>query len=236
GSRLPGLVDACRTLDADVARGDLAAARTDWLSAHLAYESLGAAYTAFGSFDASINSRADGLPQGTATPGWTGFLAVEHALWSGRSAAQVRPLTQRLVADTSGLQKEWRSDEIDPGDMPLRTHEILENALQFQLTGDADYGSGTTLATTYANTQGTAELLATLAGQLAKLAPHVLSDARTQLATVQADLLAQRDSHGRWTPAASLTAAARSKLDADLGALLETLAQLPPTVDPRNGA
>ena len=41
-------------------------------------------------------------------------------------------------------------------------HEILENALEFQLTGHDDYGSGTTLATTQANITGTLELLAIL--------------------------------------------------------------------------
>jgi iron uptake system component EfeO len=46
--------------------------------------------------------------------------------------------------------------------MSLRTHEILENALQFQLTGHDDYGSGSTLATTQASIDGTRELLAVL--------------------------------------------------------------------------
>ena len=83
---LPGLLAASRRLDSDVARGDLAAARSDWLTAHLDYERLGAAYNAFGDFDAEINGMAGGLPEGTATPGWTGFFAIEHALWSGQPA------------------------------------------------------------------------------------------------------------------------------------------------------
>ena len=52
--------------------------------------------------------------------------------------------------------------EVDLLDVGLRTHEILENALQFQLTGHDDYGSGTTLATTAANITGTRELLTIL--------------------------------------------------------------------------
>jgi hypothetical protein len=57
--------------------------------------------------------------------------------------------------------------QIDLIDMGLRTHEILENALQFQLTGHDDYGSGTTLATTGANIAGTRELLTVLRPMLA---------------------------------------------------------------------
>ena len=52
--------------------------------------------------------------------------------------------------------------EINLLDIGLRTHEILENALEFQLTGHDDYGSGTTLATTPANITGTLELLTIL--------------------------------------------------------------------------
>jgi hypothetical protein len=57
--------------------------------------------------------------------------------------------------------------QIDLLDVGLRTHEILENALQFQLTGHDDYGSGTTLATTGANVAGTRELLTVLRPLLA---------------------------------------------------------------------
>ena len=49
----------------------------------------------------------------------------------------------------------WPSQQIALRGLGLRTHEILENALEFQLTGHDDYGSGTTLATTLANIQGT---------------------------------------------------------------------------------
>ena len=60
------------------------------------------------------------------------------------------------------LQTSWPSTEINLLDIGLRTHEILENALEFQLTGHDDYGSGTTLATTQANITGTLELLTIL--------------------------------------------------------------------------
>ena len=236
GARLPGLLTACRRLDSDVARGDLSAARSDWLTAHLNYERLGAAYNAFGDFDSEIDGRAAGLPEGTATPGWTGFFAIEHALWDGQPAPLVRPLTRQLVASVTALIADFPSEEIDPGDLPLRTHEIMENALEFQLTGTADYGSGTTLATAYANTQGTAEILGLLAPLIRADAPEVLSAAQRGLSALQADLLAQRSGDGRWTPVAALTTAARERIDSGAGALLETLSQVPGILTPRDGA
>ncbi len=70
-------------LDADVRDGKLAPAKADWLTAHLTYERLGAAYGTFGDFDDEIDGRADGLTGTVSNPGWTGFYRVEYDLWHG---------------------------------------------------------------------------------------------------------------------------------------------------------
>jgi iron uptake system EfeUOB component EfeO/EfeM len=233
---LPGLLTASQKLDDDVAAGHLTAARADWLTAHLDYERLGAAYNSFGTFDDELNGMANGLPDGTASPGWTGFLAIEYALWHGWPAARLRPLTRTLVADVRGLIADFPSEEIDPGDLPLRAHEILENSLQFQLTGIDDYGSGTTLATCYANTQGTAEVLSVLAGLISARDPGLLASIRAGLALVEADLLAARSPDGTWTPLLRLPALQRQRLDGDLGQLLGQLAVIPGLLYPRTSA
>ena len=99
---------------------------------------------------------------GVNGPDWTGFHRLEYGLWHGQSAGQLTGVANKLVADIRGLRASWPDQEIDLIDMGLRTHEILENALQFQLSGHDDYGSGTTLATTQANIDGTRELLTIL--------------------------------------------------------------------------
>jgi hypothetical protein len=203
-SQLPQLLADCRALDADVAGQNPAAAKQAWLTAHLDYERLGAAYNAFGDFDDEIDGLASGLPQGVADSGWTGFFAVEYALWHGGSTPKVRALTRQLVSSVSGLIQDFPSEEVDPGDLALRTHEILENALQFQLTGIADYGSGTTLATIFANTQGTQELLGILTPLIEPRDPQLLTAARGGLAAVRQDLTALRSPAGAWTPVGRL--------------------------------
>ncbi|MDH6125739.1 EfeM/EfeO family lipoprotein [Kitasatospora sp. GP82] len=233
---LPELLSSGRTLDADVARGDLAAARTDWLTAHLDYERLGAAYSSFGDFDQSLNGLANGLPQGVDTPGWTGFFALEHGLWHGWGADRLRPVTQQLVTDIDGLVQDFPSEDTDPGDLPLRAHEILENALQSQLGGIADYGSGTTLATLDANVQGTEKVLDILAPLIRPRDPGLLDQLNRQLPAFQAEVTACRAADGSWTPSSRLATAQRQRLDGDLGRLLEELAVLPNLLTPRNHA
>ncbi|MEY9873124.1 iron uptake system EfeUOB component EfeO/EfeM [Streptacidiphilus sp. MAP12-33] len=233
---LPLLLDAARTLDADVARGDLTAARADWLTAHLDYEHLGAAYASFGDFDDAIDGRPDGLPGGVDDTGWTGFLAVEHALWHGAAADRVRPLTRKLVSDVTGLIADFPSEDIDSEDLPLRAHEILENALQFQLTGHDDQGSGTTLATLDANVQGTQEVLSLLAPLLRERDPGLVDATDAELSALRAQLAATHTGQPAWPAAGSLDRATRERLDGSLGALLEQLARIPNLLAARNHA
>ena len=148
------------TLAADVRGGNLAAAERDWLTAHLQYQTLGAAYDSFGDYDDEIDGRADAV--GVDSPQWTGFYRLEYGLWHGQSAHALVPVANTLDHDVDALLAWWPSQEIPLLNIGLRTHEILENALEFQLTGHDDYGSGTTLATTLANIAGTRELLSLL--------------------------------------------------------------------------
>ncbi|MBY8885486.1 EfeM/EfeO family lipoprotein [Streptomyces sp. PTM05] len=233
---LPGLLTAARALDSAVAHGDLAAARSRWLTAHLAYERLGAAYTAFGDFDDAIDGRADGLPQGVDSPDWTGFHRIEYDLWHGHSAADLRPLTTRLVSDVAGLIRDFPSEDVDPGDLPLRSHEILENAMQFQLTGAADYGSGTTLATLDANLDGTREVLGVLTPLLRPRDPRLASSLTREVSAVQAQVRSCRSANGTWIPVRQLTATQFRSLEGDLGGLLEQLAEVPGLLAPRTSA
>jgi iron uptake system component EfeO len=142
------LVKQTRALNAAIQAGQLAQAKQAWLPAHLTYEGLGAAYGTFGDFDGEIDTRADGLAGGVNDPQFTGFYRIEHGLWHGQSAAQLKGPAAALLHSVLALQAAFPAMEIDFLDIGLRTHEILENALQFQLSGHDDYGSGTTLATT----------------------------------------------------------------------------------------
>jgi iron uptake system EfeUOB component EfeO/EfeM len=233
---LPALLADSRRLDADTTAGDLPRARTDWLTAHLDYERLGAAYNSFGDFDAAIDGTADGLPLGTADPSWTGFHRIEFGLWHGQSAAELRPLTHALVGSVQGMIADFPSADIDPGDLPLRSHEILENALEFQLGGSADYGSGTTLATLQANVLGTRAVLATLTALIAPRDPALLGRLDAGLAALDRDLAAARAPDGAWTPSIALTLTQRQLLSADLGGLLEQLDTVPDLLQGRPSA
>jgi high-affinity iron transporter len=222
-------------LQADLKAGDLAAARTDWLTAHLTYSSLGAAYGTFADFDAKINGRKDGLPGGVGDKDFTGFHRIEYGLWHGQSAAALQPFADRLAADVTGLRRDFPGQDFDPSDLPLRTHEILENTLQFELTGDTDEGSGTNLATADANLAGTKELLSVLRPLITERAPDRLTAIDADIARLQGLLDAAH--HGTaWTPVTALDPVAKAKIDGATGQLLEDLAPVPDLLEIRKSA
>ncbi|MGW2369599.1 iron uptake transporter permease EfeU [Streptomyces sp. NPDC001667] len=229
---LATLTDQTGRLDQDIESGDLDAARKDWLTAHLSYSSLGAAYGTFQDFDKKINGRTAGLADGVKDKDFTGFHRLEYGLWHGQSADDLRGPAQQLAKDTDGLRKAFPDQDFDPGDLPLRTHEILENTLQFELTGDADQGSGTTLATADANLAGTRELLDVLRPLLTARDTKLLPTVDADIARVQ-KLLDAAHHDDRWTPVDKLDAGDRARLNGATGQLLEDLAPIPDLLEIR---
>jgi iron uptake system component EfeO len=229
--RLPGLIALVDRLDRDVRTGHLAKARTHWLPAHLAYERLGAAYGAFGDIDAAINGRASGLRRGVRDGDFTGFHRIEYGLCHRQSATAIRPDTARLRRDVRSLVPQFTSTRIDPLDVSIRAHEITENALQFELSGKSDYGSGSGLATVRANLDGTRVVLDLLVPLLTPRYPasRLTTD---RIARAVRDLDATRRD-GVWSPLTALNRPDRERINADISELTELLAPVATILEPR---
>jgi iron uptake system component EfeO len=217
GGQLPGLVAEVDALHSAVASGDLAGAKQRWLTAHLAYERLGAAYGAFGDVDEEING-----PRSHDT----GFHGVEYGLWHQGSTNGLEPVAARLLSDVKGLAAGWTKVQLDPAVLGVRAHEIVENAIEFELSGRTDYGSGSNLATVGANLGGTAEVL-TLLRPL--LIPRV---AMPQIDAAMSAARARLAADGN-VPLGSLTQPQREKLNAVFGDLVEQLAPVASVLEVR---
>lgn len=232
-AQLPRLITLTDTLRADIVAGERVRARQDWLPAHLLYERLGAAYDAFGDLDSAINGLPNGLPGGVHDAKWTGFHRLEYGLWHGEAAATLAPVADQLDGDVHGLVGDWPKQDFDPADLPLRAHEILENTLQFQLTGDADYGSGTTLATADANLAGTREVLSVIRPLIQARDPRGLKQIDAWLDRFGTAVDGAKKPDGTWTPVDQLDTATRQKLNGTLGELLEQLSVVPDLLEIR---
>jgi iron uptake system EfeUOB component EfeO/EfeM len=218
-------------LQAAVEAGHLTEAKALWLTAHLAYSRLGAAYDTFGASADEIDGRADGLVGGVDSPRFTGFLRLEYGLWHHQPKAELAQVAATLDRDVRGLVQAFPHQSTDPNDIALRTHEILENSLQFELTGDTDEGSHTNLATFAANVQGTQMTLAAITPLLKLTDPTLLKRAQTVLAGLASIAASYHHANGTWTALQSLATMAREKLDGAVGGALETLSLLPDHLD-----
>jgi iron uptake system component EfeO len=223
-NKLPVLKKQVEALNADIRAGQLQRARRDWLAGHLTYESLGAAYGAFGDADTAIN----GLPASGSTAltdkDLQGFHKIEALLYTDARPSTIAPYTAQLVTDVTALGHDFPAAAVEPNDVGLRSHEILENAIQFELNGTTDAGSHTTLATLDANLTGTLAALTPITSLLASRYPD-LQKTESSIAADQA-LLRSYDHSGSWTALQKLTRTQREQLDSALDATVELLAPI----------
>ena len=232
GAGLSTLSDQTGALVTAVRSGERGASEAAWLTAHLTYERLGAAYDAFGDSDGAINGTADGLPGGVTDEDFTGFHRLEYGLWHGQDMAPLAEVATRLDADVHTLRDSFADLQVDPNDLGLRAHEIMENTLEFELTGRTDYGSGTNLATALANLDGTREVLNVLRPLLVPRLPR-LSEVDDWIGRTDTVLRSGQRSDGGWTPVAQLDRAQRERINGAVGELTELLAPVAAITEPR---
>jgi iron uptake system EfeUOB component EfeO/EfeM len=232
-SRLTAMLGAVDDLSAAVARGDAAGARRAWLAADASYESIGAAYGAFGDLDAAINGRPGGLQGGVDASDFTGLHRIELALWGRNDLPNAAAAVRRLRTDVRALRKQIGSITIEPLDYALRSHEVLEDSLQLQLAGVANRWSESQLTALRANVEGTEVVYGSLRAMVRRRNPGVAAradSALTSLRRVLRDLEQPGGGLPRWS---ELSQRQQERVNGLTAGAAERLAYVPDIVDPR---
>ncbi len=232
--QLRTLLGEAAVLRAAIARHDLAGARAAWLKADARYESIGAAYGAFGDLDAAVNGGPDGLPGGVRNPDFTGLHRIELALWQRGSTRAAAAPAEQLARDVVRLRAAVAKMEIDPLEYSLRAHEILEDGIHLQLSGRASPWSGSALVALRAEVEGTKVVLATLTPMISlRDSSGALPQTRKALTRLSAALhRLERRGGGlpRWD---TLSQRKRELVDGLATGAAEQLAYVPELIDPR---
>ncbi|TSE00288.1 iron permease [Skermania sp. ID1734] len=228
-SELEALRGQVSALQADVAAGNTDQAKADWLTAAMTWERVGASYNSFGDMGTAVDGLPNGLPGGVNDPDFTGLHRVEYGLWHGQSAAELLPVLDKLGQNIEAISANLSSTDIagDPTNLPIRAHEILEDALRDHLSGNDDLGAGAAYAQTSADIDGTRSVLAELAPLINARSPHLLATINQQLDTLAEALQKTRSPQGDWMSPAQTPLRARQEVTGALGAVLETLASVP---------
>jgi hypothetical protein len=190
---------------------DRANARAAWLTAQLTWDRVGAAYGSFGAYADAIDGLPQGLPGGVRDPAFTGLRRIEYGLWHGEPLAALRPLVDAAGKQVAALRGDLPGATPDAIDLPLRVHEILEDFLRFHRTGltDMGAGAGARFAEMAADVDATEALLDLFGPLLDERRPELRPAAHAGLEKLKQAIAVRRD------------------VDADLGGVLETLAEAP---------
>ena len=224
-------------IQGDLNRGDIAAAKADWLAAQLDWDRVGASYDSFGDLGVAVDGLPAGLPDGVADKDFTGLHRLEYGLYHGQPATELLPVAGALAADIAKVRKNLTSGDLagDASNLPLRAHEILEDALRDHLSGGDDQGAGAAYPMTYADVQATQAVLSVLGPLISSRRPGLAASAGGQAAALREALLATR-AGDRWRPPGQVPAAQRQAVNARIGALLETLSDIPTLLEIRPAA
>jgi high-affinity iron transporter len=217
------------TLNNDLAAGNLAAAQNDWKIADLSWERVGASYGSFGDYGNYIGGIATGLPDGVNDSGFTGLHRIEYGLWHGQSASTLLPIGQALSAKIVDLQAHLGDVTFDLADLPIRVHEILEDASRDHLNGLTDYGAGNGFDATRADVDVTRIVLGLVTDLLNKTKPGLVATISTELDAIDAALPAA----GTGPAVATVPLATRQAANAAVGEALETLSLVPDLLEVR---
>jgi high-affinity iron transporter len=226
--QLAGLATTVTAIQADLRHGNIPQAKRDWLTAQLDWERVGASYDSFGDLGLAVDGLPDGLPGGVSDKGFTGLHRIEYGLWHGQPAAELLPVADTLAKNVATVEKNLTSDDLagDPTQLPLRAHEIIEDALRDHLSAIDDEGAGAAYAMTYTDTQVDKVVLGYLANLIDERKPGLVATADSQLAALQSALLATK-AGGQWQSLTAVSLEQRQQVNAATGALLETLASVP---------
>lgn len=215
-----------RALRADLAAGNIEAAKKDWLPAILTWNRIGAAYGSFKDYGDAIAGLPHGLPDGVHDPDFKGLRRLEYGLWHGQPAPVLVPVADELVSTIDKLRANLADVMTEPADQTKRPHEILEDTLRFQLMGYTNQGAGTEYAEAAAAVEATRAVLGQFSVLINPRAPKLLAESNSQLDILDAALKATQQG-GQWRPLEQVPLAGRQAVDAALGQVLETLASVP---------
>jgi high-affinity iron transporter len=226
--QLADLAQAVTRIDADLRRSDIAATKTDWLTAQLDWERVGASYDSFGALGLAVDGLPNGIPGGVNSKNFSGLHRLEYGLWHGQSAATLLPVAETLASNVAIVRRNLTSGNLagDPTNLPIRAHEILEDALRDHLSGIDNQGGNEAFAMTYADTQVASVVLGDLTPLLNARQPGLPAIAGNELSILQQALLRTRVS-GQWESLDTASLTARENVDAAIDAALETLSAVP---------
>jgi iron uptake system component EfeO len=176
--------------------------------------------------DGLVDSRVDDFA-GPDDPEFTGWHRLEYLLWVKRTTAGAKPFADQLDRDLSTLAAKLETAPITAKAVALGAGELVDEVSKGKITGEEDRYSHTDLWDFAANIDGSRAALQVFQPVLTKKDSALLRTLRGQFSAVDSALAPYRLAVGGYQPYTALRPADKTRMQAQLAALAESLAKLP---------
>jgi iron uptake system component EfeO len=168
-----------------VKAGDVAKAKSLFPIARTYWERIEPVAEIFGDLDPRIDGReeiiGDGMP-------FTGFHAIEKALWTTGDVSKSGPMADQLMVDVKEVVAKSTAERLNPLQLANGAKELLDEVASRKITGEEDRYSHTDLWDFHANVEGSKAAIASLRPILEERAPALVKSLEENFSAVEAAL------------------------------------------------
>lgn len=224
-AEVTALTEATTKFVAAVNAGKLKEAQALYAPTRAHYERIEPIAELFSDLDKSMDSRADDYKQKEADPGFTGFHRIEYTLFEKKSTKDLKPIADKLLADTQELQKRVETLAFPPKKLVGGAAELIEEVAKTKISGEEDRYSHTDLWDFQANVDGAKKIYDLLRPLVDKADPSLSPKIDDNFKQVD-DLLAKYRKGDGFESYEKVTEADRTALKGPITALAEDLSKL----------
>jgi iron uptake system component EfeO len=224
------LIQATKALATAVEAGDLAAGRTAYVAARIAYRHVEAVSGRIADIENAIDPVAAYLAGREQDPAFTGFHRVEFGLWWQNATADLRPIADKLASDTTVLRDRLKAMKFGPADLAGNAaREARRLAEGPVISGDSLY-AGDDLTEFTAAVDGLEKPVSLLLPLVAEASPDTAKAVNDAFSTTRGDI-------GKLAGAAAVSPAyaavppeSRKALAASFAALADAIDRINPAL------
>lgn len=222
---LNGLQGTVQALVAAAQAGDLPRARQLYGTARVQEEHIEPVVELFKDIDRAMNARASDFVDGESHPDFSGLHRIEYLLFVRNDPHGAAAYAQRLLGTVTDLRGFFNDVGITPRQIVDGASNLVENAMQSNLSGEDDIYSHADLAILQARVEGASQIIDLLRTRLAMDAPQLLASIDGRFSEIHA-LLAPYRREGGFAAYGALSRQDLNGLKGAMTALAEDLGQL----------
>jgi iron uptake system component EfeO len=220
------LVTATTTFVTAVKSADVAAAKKQFPDARTHYESIEPIAESFGDLDSEIDARANDVPTGE----FKGFHRIEQQLWVKGNTDGMGPVADELLTNVKKLQALISTIKLEPAQIANGAVELMNEVGTSKITGEEDRYSHTDLWDFDANDDGSIAAFKAIRPLVAAKDAALADTIDRQFASTDALLDTHKTPGGSFALYTGLSQAETKALAAQVEALADSLAKVPPLI------